>query len=97
MNKKTHANLTLILCAIWLLATTTLGAVMIGAAVHELSHQENAIGPSVSFVSWDGTGKTISEGFVTHNHDWVYLRGNLALVFVLMLNFISMAVLLSKK
>ena len=82
----TNKIITKSLCASLLVAQLFFVTGLMGTLAHELIHAEYATSPPAISVNYDMTGSTVSDHFIEHNHNMVYLQGNLVFIGLLIID-----------
>jgi len=85
--------ITLMLCVAWLVSLCGFSASLIGTLAHELVHKHYAMNNTVITVNYDGSGKTSSTNFVPHDHNEAYFKGDMVMIFIMVITIFTILIL----
>ena len=83
---KTNIKITKTICAVILMLQCLYCSYLVGTLTHELIHAEYATTPPLITINYDATGSTNTDHFIEHNHNLVYLQGNIVVVVLLVID-----------
>lgn len=86
-------KLTKFMAGMWLICLCLYSSMLIGSLAHELMHKKYSLETSAIHVDYSGEG--YAKGvFSRHSHDWVYLNGDIVMVFLMVISMFSIFILM---